>query len=202
MDVGVCEMSKFIGQAGKPAGVIGRLFGRIMAWHNRPDNEWTLDLLEIGEGDTVLEVGFGPGQAVRMLAAEEPRAYIVGIDHSETMLSTARRTNQSAIVEGRVSLQQGSVDRLPYASDTFDKAFSINCIYFWEEPLCGARELCRVLKNGGRLAITVRDKERAAYRPFRAESLVRLLTQAGFSSISVHHNGSASRPLICVVGVK
>lgn len=110
--------------------MIGRLFGRIMAWHNHPDNEWTLDLREIGEDDTILEVGFGPGEAIRLLVAENPWSYIVGIDHSESMLSTAKRANQDAIVEGRVTLQQGSVDRLPYANGTFDNAFAINCIYF------------------------------------------------------------------------
>lgn len=35
-------VTKTIGQAGKPAGVVRSMFGRIMAWHNRQANEWTL----------------------------------------------------------------------------------------------------------------------------------------------------------------
>ena len=195
-------MTKSIGQAGKPTGLVGSIFGRIMAWHNRPDNEWTIDLLQIDEGDNILEVGFGPGQAIKLLAAANPSAHIVGIDHSEAMLSSAERLNRRAISEGRVSLRHASVDQLPFPDATFDKAFSINCIYFWQDPLRGLLELRRVLKRAGRLAITVRDSERAAYRSFRPENVTNLLLRADFSSVRAHHNGSTSHPLICVVGMK
>lgn len=173
-----------------------------MAWHNRADNEWTLRLLQVEDAERVLEVGFGPGRAIAMLAAARPSARIAGIDHSETMLASATRANRSAIAAGRVSLRHGSVEDLPHPDDAFDKAYSIHCIYFWRDPLHGLSELRRVLRPGGRLAITVRDRARAAYEPFRAENLAQLLTQARFSSVNVHRNANASHPLICAVGVK
>lgn len=195
-------MSSEISQAGLPTGLIGRIVGRIMAWRNRPDNEWTIYLLEIDDSENVLEVGFGPGQAIQLLSDANASVHIAGIDHSETMLISARQLNEAAISAGRVNLQLGSAEHLPFADSTFDKAFSINCIYFWKEPLQGLRELHRVLKPTGRLAVTVRDKEREAYQAFRPDKLTQLFTQVGFSSVSVHHNGVCSHPLICVVAAK
>lgn len=195
-------MSSAISQAGLPRGLIGRIVGRIMAWRNRPDNEWTISLLEINNSENILEVGFGPGQAIQLLSDVNASVHIAGIDHSETMLASARQLNEGAIAAGRVNLQLGSAEHLPFADSTFDKAFSINCIYFWKEPLQGLRELHRVLKPSGHVAVTVRDKEQKAYQAFRPDKLTQLFAQAGFFSVSVHHNGVRSHPLICVVAAK
>ena len=189
-------------QAGRPRGLAGRLLGRVMAWHNRPDNEWTVDLLSVSGVQSVLEVGFGPGRAIKLLAEACPQCRVSGIDHSRDMLAAARRLNEQAIVQGRVSLATGKVEKLDFPDGAFDRAFSINCIYFWREPPDGLRELYRVLKAGGRLAITVRDNKRAAYEPFRENNIRNWFVQAGFSSIRAHRNGVAAHPLICVVGVK
>lgn len=62
----------FAAQAGRPSGLLGRVMGRIMGWHNQPDNEWTISLLKIQPTDHVLEIGFGPGRAIQ-LAAGLPR---------------------------------------------------------------------------------------------------------------------------------
>jgi ubiquinone/menaquinone biosynthesis C-methylase UbiE len=195
-------MNDNVGQAGKPRGLVGRILGRIMVWHNRPDNEWTVGLLAASGTDRVLEVGFGPGLAIKLLSNACPSCHITGIDHSEAMIASATHNNQETIDAGRVNLGYGGVEKLEFADSSFDKAYSINCIYFWQDPLQGLRELHRVLKPTGRLAITVRDKNRMAYEPFREESLLNLLTQAGFTSVRAHHNGLASHPLICVIGVK
>jgi ubiquinone/menaquinone biosynthesis C-methylase UbiE len=195
-------MSKPLGQAGMPRGVLGRLLGRIMAWHNNPDNEWTLSLLNIGSGEKILEVGFGPGKALQSLTKQHPSVHVAGVDHSDTMLQAANTRNRKAVDTGQMSLQLGSVMNLPFEDCGFDKVFSINCIYFWEQPISGITELHRVLKPGGRLAITVRDKQTGAYEPFRPEKLEKMFQQAGFADVKVHTNDVPRHPLFCVLGVK
>ncbi|KVQ68993.1 class I SAM-dependent methyltransferase [Burkholderia territorii] len=195
-------MTTHLGQAGLPRGVIGRIVGRIMRRHNRPDNMWTLSLLAIDDGDHALEVGFGPGDAIRLAVGATTSASLAGVDHSLTMLAAAKHLNRAAIEQGRVRLALGSVDALPFDDEAFDKAFSINCIYFWPAPTRGLRELHRVVRRGGVVAITVRDLERAPYDAFRPEKLARLMTDAGFGSVAVHRNGVPSHPLACVLGTK
>ncbi|WP_155291436.1 class I SAM-dependent methyltransferase [Burkholderia multivorans] len=189
-------------QPGLPRGLIGQILGRIMRRHNRPDNAWTLSLLAIRDGEQALEVGFGPGDAIRLALESTPSCSIAGIDHSPTMLNAAKRLNRASIERGRVRLALGSVDALPFADDAFDKAFSINCIYFWRAPARGLAELHRVVRPGGIVAITVRDYERAPYDAFRPEKLSRLMIDAGFASVAVHRNGVPSHPLVCVLGAK
>jgi hypothetical protein len=46
---------------GRPQGVLGRLGGTIMARANAACGAWLTELLENGLGESVLEVGFGPG---------------------------------------------------------------------------------------------------------------------------------------------
>ncbi|MDQ3562667.1 MAG: class I SAM-dependent methyltransferase [Pseudomonadota bacterium] len=172
-----------------------------MSRYNRPDNEWTVALLEISTRDAILEVGFGPGQAVELAARKATEGLIAGVDHSAEMVAAASRPNKIGIASGQIDLRVGTVMELPYRDSLFDKAFSINCIYFWENPVAGLRELHRVLKPQGRLAITVRESERSVYQAFMPEKLSELLKQAGFRSIELHRNGDPSHPLACAIGV-
>ena len=174
-----------LGQAGMPRGLIGRILGFIMSWHNAPDYKYTLELLNPGRDERILEVGFGPGASVEFLAKTHPSVQIAGIDHSEEMLRMASVRNRDVIQAGRMDLRVGSVANLPYDTSHFDKAFSINCIYFWENPVQGLIELNRVLKPGGTLAVTVRDKKRKAYQAFRPEKLAKMFREAGFTKIQV-----------------
>lgn len=195
-------MNKKISQAGRPAGLIGRLFGHVMAWHNQPDNEWTIKLLGISSSENILEIGYGPGRAIQKIYALCPKCKLVGIDHSEVMQAAASWLNKEAIAAGAVDLRIDDVDASNFADNTFDKAFSINCIYFWPDPVKTLHVLCRVLKVGGKLAITVRDSKREAYRPFSKENLKALLTDAGFSKVEIHSNGLPSHPLLCGIAIK
>ncbi|AOI75060.1 class I SAM-dependent methyltransferase [Burkholderia sp. NRF60-BP8] len=195
-------MATHLGQPGRPRGLAGRIVGRIMRRHNRLDNVWTLSLLAIGDSDRVLEVGFGPGDAIRLATEAAPSCHVAGVDHSLTMLAAAKRLNRVPIEQGRVNLALGSVDALPFPDDAFDKAFSINCIYFWPAPAHGLRELRRIVRRGGIVAITVRDLDRAPYDAYRPDKLARLMSDAGFGSVAVQRNGTASHPLACVLGSK
>lgn len=195
-------MSSGFSQSGLPKGVVGRLVGAIMSWYNRPDNTWAISLLKAGGNDNILEVGFGPGQAIKMLASANASIKISGIEHSETMLTAARSLNSANIAAGRVALQLGKAEHLPFADASFDKALSINCIYFWKDPATGLRELHRVLKRGGCAVVTVRDSNSKAYADFRPEKLKKLISDAGFSSVSLHRNGVSSHPLLAVAALK
>jgi ubiquinone/menaquinone biosynthesis C-methylase UbiE len=137
---------------GRPRGVLGRLGGVIMARSNRACAEWVIGLLEVEPSDRVLEVGFGPGVAIELLARGAAQ-HVAGVDPSMEMVEQATARNAAVFASGNVELRQGSVDRLPFADATFDKALAINSMQVWPDAVAGLRELCRVLKPRGRIAL-------------------------------------------------
>lgn len=117
--------SIFMRMFGRPRGVLGRLGGAIMARTNQTCAVWVIGLLDIRPNDTVLEVGFGPGVGIQILARSAPAGYVAGMDQSKEMVEQARTRNLKAIESGRVDLRHGSVERLPFEDNTFDKALVI-----------------------------------------------------------------------------
>ena len=109
---------------GRPQGALGRLGGIIMARTNAECGAWVTELLEILPTESVLEVGFGPGIVIQRLS--NLAGHVAGIDPSREMVRQARARNADAIEGGRVDLRRGSVESLPFDSNTFDKAVAIN----------------------------------------------------------------------------
>lgn len=138
---------------GRPQGLLGQMGGALMARGNRDCAAWVVARLEIEAADTVLEVGFGPGVGIALAAAAAPAGRVAGIDPSREMLAQAKRRNDAAIRAGRVDLHLGTADALPFADGSFAKAFAINSLQVWPDPLAGLREMRRVLRRGGRVAL-------------------------------------------------
>ena len=61
-------------------------------------------LLDVQPQDHILEIGFGPGLAIRELARRATDGFVLGIDHSEVMVRRAAIRNRAAIEQGRVRL--------------------------------------------------------------------------------------------------
>ena len=85
-------------------------------------NQWmarrTIELLDVQPGDRVLEIGFGPGVGVQLLAVSASSGWIAGIDPSQEMVEQATARDAADIGAGRVELRRGSVERLPFENDT------------------------------------------------------------------------------------
>ncbi len=138
---------------GRPKGILGRLGGIIMARSNREFARWVLGLLELQPNDKVLEVGFGPGVGIQIMAGVASGGYIAGVDISEEMVRQATARNAEAMKAGLVDLRQGSVESLPFEAGTFDKAVAINSLQVWPDALARLQEMSRVMKVGGRIAV-------------------------------------------------
>jgi ubiquinone/menaquinone biosynthesis C-methylase UbiE len=163
---------------GRPSGVLGRLGGMILARTNRRYAAWVVDLLDVRQPDRVLEIGFGPGVAIQMLAARA--AYVAGVDPSAEMLRQATRRNAAAISDGRVELRRCSADDMPFVDGNFDKALAINSMQLWPDKLAGLREVSRVLRHDGQIAMAF-----TAYSGQQREGVTELIAEAGFSDCRV-----------------
>lgn len=160
---------------GRPEGLLGRLGGTVMARMNRPAAVWGVELLELRGNDKVLEIGFGPGIAIEVLAGRAPDIRITGIDPSSEMVRQAAWRNAAAIAGGMVDLRQGSADALPFDDRTFEAALAINSMQVWPDAMAGLREIRRVAKAGARLALVFTPRSGQA----RA-GVTELLAEAGF----------------------
>lgn len=171
-------------QFGNPTGWLGAFVGHLMALKNRERSEWVLTQLAIGPSDHVLEIGFGSGVDVRRAALLARQ--VSGIDRSDVMLRQATRRNQRTIAEGRVHLRLGAVPPLPFDDGVFDKAFSINAFQFWRDPAAALRELMRVMKPGGVVAVAVQPRNKGATEATSQETgrqIAAALTGAGFCDV-------------------
>ena len=82
----------------------------ILAIKNRERNVWTISLLDIQPSDQVLEIGFGPGQAIQKVAKLTPNGFVAGIDLSDMMVSQASKRNTAAIRFGNKAHQANHCD--------------------------------------------------------------------------------------------
>jgi SAM-dependent methyltransferase len=139
----------------RPHGAGGHVAGWVMAHRssNRRRNSWVVSLLDVQPTDRVLEVGFGPGIAVRELAARATSGTVFGIDHSPVMLRQARRRNSADVRSGRVDLRLASVTSLPDFGGPMDKIMAVNSVGFWEDPAVRLRDLRDRLRPGGVIAL-------------------------------------------------
>jgi ubiquinone/menaquinone biosynthesis C-methylase UbiE len=161
---------------GRPKGLLGRLGGRVMGRMNRPAAAWGVELLELRENEKVLEIGFGPGIGIEILARAAPGIRVAGIDPSDAMVRQATARNAAAIASGVVDLRSGSVDVLPFADDSFDAVLAINSMQVWPDAMAGLREAHRAAKAGGRLALVFTPRAGQA----RA-GIAEMLAAAGFA---------------------
>jgi ubiquinone/menaquinone biosynthesis C-methylase UbiE len=165
---------------GRPRGVPGRLGGIIMAHTNADCGAWVTELLEIGPNDSVLEVGFGPGVIIQRLSKLASAGHVTGIDPSQEMVEQARARNATAMNDGLVDLRHGSVEHLPFDDNAFDKALAINSMQVWPDPIAGLREMRRVMKPGGRIALGF-----TPYSGQQNQGLPQTLTAAGLTKATV-----------------
>lgn len=176
-------------QLRQPSGEAGREVGERMNASNEAVNLAAIAALRVASHDRILEVGMGNGAFVSRLLDADASVRYAGCDFSETMVEEARRRNAPFVESGRAEFYVAPAEALPFADGTFDKAFTVNTVYFWEAPARVLAEFRRVLRPGGTLLIAGRSRRTMENLPFvrygftlySARELSELLTGNGFS---------------------
>jgi ubiquinone/menaquinone biosynthesis C-methylase UbiE len=179
---------------GRPKGVLGRLGGVIMARANRDAAAQVIEMLDVRPDDKVLEVGFGPVSPFKCCCIAFPPDPSPASIQSQEMVRQAAARNADALRSRRADLCYGSVERLPFADETFDKALAINSMQAWPDARAGLREIRRVLKHGGNVALgfTVNSGQ-------PKEGVAELLAAAGFAQPRIVDKSSK---LLCAIATR
>ena len=141
---------------------ISRFYDFLTAAFERKYAEMALERLFIGEGETILEIGFGSGHCLRQIAQSVGKSgKACGIDISTGMLKVTRRKLEKAHLMGRAELCCGDAVSLPYDDNTFDAVFMSFTLELFDTPEIAKvlEEVKRVLKPGGRLGVVDASKE-------------------------------------------
>ncbi|QKC82051.1 class I SAM-dependent methyltransferase [Mesorhizobium sp. NZP2077] len=156
--IGAIGLHDFIAQQfSMPEGMCGRAAGAVMGLINHLPNRRAIERLDIGEQDDVLEIGFGPGWALKKMARLAHGGTITGVDRSPTMVRQAQIRNRAAIQDGKLKLIHGTFERLPVESASMDKILAVNVIYFCSPTGTALAEAHRVLRPGGTMSIYATD---------------------------------------------
>lgn len=183
-------------QLRQPSGWFGSLImSRLLNKVNGRIVDTTLARIDAKPEHDILEIGFGGGSALSRLARGASSGVIVGIDISPEIVRLAGRKFGSEIRKGRLKVQVGNVGELPFDDGVFDRVFTVNTIYFWPDVPQGLGEIYRVLRPGGRAAISIRSKDKMekqsvskhGFRLFSAEELAAVMREAGFREIRIDH---------------
>jgi SAM-dependent methyltransferase len=108
-----------------------------------------LDATETGPGTRLLEVGCGPGHLAAKAA--ERGAAVVGVDGAAGMVSLARDLHP------QLDFRQGNAEALAFPDDSFEVVVASFVLLHLGRPEQAAAEFARVLRPGGRVALTVWD---------------------------------------------
>lgn len=197
-------LKTFFSQFGHPRGLLGEVAGWIMVRNNQERIAWAVSLLGIRSADHILEIGFGPGNAIEQMVARAPQGLVAGIDISDVMLRQASQRNRHAIRIGRVELRRASVESLPYADAAFDKVFSSNTFQFWPDPAKNLQEVRRVLKPDGTLAILLQPRWAKTDDEVRAiaRQTADQLSAVGFRPARVEYKPMKPMMAFCVLAMK
>jgi ubiquinone/menaquinone biosynthesis C-methylase UbiE len=148
------------------------------------------DAAELTPADQVVDIGCGPGTAVRHAARRAAAA--VDIDPDPAMLRLARWST-ALRRSSNVSWLEGRAEKLPMPAGQATVAWAISSVHHWEDPGAGISEAGRILAPGGRLVLAERLAKPGArghaghgLTRDQATDLTRQVTSAGFSQVSMH----------------
>lgn len=202
-----------VNQVRKPTRITGRLFTWIMNRSHSSLTDWALTHVHVANHFTILDVGCGGGLTIQKLAAKATNGVVHGIDYAVGSVAASRALNQQLINAGRVKIEKASVSQLPFPENTFDLVTAVETQYYWPNPVKDMREIARVLRPGGVLAIIVESynsrgnrelgqalKKRLKYLYLTPDEQRQLFVDAGFTSIEIFEE--SAKGWLCAVGKK
>lgn len=202
-----------LGNPAKPSGNAGKVMLTRMNDTHYEITSWVLDLMELDNYDSVMDVGCGSGLTLRRIAERITGTGFTGLDYSMTAIKLSESTNAEFIKEGRSSFIQASVEKIPIEDNVFTKVISVESFYFWPDHVENLKEIKRVMKDGGKIFVacdiydspdlTEHEKDNIKkYNLFNPslDEYERIFKDAGFRDVKI--NTKEGTTWVCAQGTK
>jgi len=185
-------LRKFIAsQFKKPTGLFGIFTSNMMVKNNQKNYDKIIKDLDLQQHDKLLEIGYGPGIGIQMIAELCLDCTIHGIDFSKLMYKRASKYNRTYIDNGRTQLQYGDFLKTSVLDNNYDKIFCLNVVYFWDELNSPFEKVLSLLKKGGAFHIYMADKNTliekkapdSVFYKYSIEQVEEALEAAGFENV-------------------
>jgi ubiquinone/menaquinone biosynthesis C-methylase UbiE len=168
-------------------GIRGVVTALSMSTGRGPTARWVADTCEVEAGDTVIDIGCGPGAAIREAARRGATA--VGVDPASVMLRFARALT---LRRAPVSWRAGTAESLPIDDGAASVVWSLSTVHHWHDVDAGLHEVARVLGPDGRFLVTERrvaaDADGLASHGWTAEqaaTFASMCAERGFEAVEV-----------------
>jgi ubiquinone/menaquinone biosynthesis C-methylase UbiE len=181
------------------SGVTGAVFGLIFLVIGRSKARLAVDLAEVSENDRVVDIGCGPGSAVRKAARRGARA--TGVDPAPVMLRLARAFTR----DDGIGWAEGTAENVPLPDGSATVLWSLATVHHWKDVGLGLKEAHRVLAPKGRLLAVERQSQPGAtglashgWTQQQAESFATRCRAAGFGNVVIDRHGDGRRAVWAV----
>ena len=148
-----------------PLGPTYDRYARLLSFGQDP--RWRAFLVSRvpAEALRVLDVATGTAAVAIELARTVPARTIVGVDQSTEMLAAGRERVERASLTGRIELGEGNAEALPFPDAGFDAVTFTYLLRYVDDPDATLRELVRVVRPGGTIAMLEFGLPRGVWRP-------------------------------------
>lgn len=156
-------------QLGNPEGETGIEVANMMNATNIGMTKHAIETLNLSSNDVVLELGHGNCGHLPFLLKQAENLKYFGLEISELMQQEAIKSNQNYIKKNSAEFRLYNGTEIPFDNESFDKIFTVNTLYFWQNPNLLLNEIYRVLKPNGIFVLTFDDKsfmEKLPFTPF------------------------------------
>jgi ubiquinone/menaquinone biosynthesis C-methylase UbiE len=163
-------------QLRKPDGAFGHEIGIKMNESNLLMNKFAIETISPSKNDKILEIGMGNGFFVNDILSKDPSIQYTGVDFSDLMVKEAEKINSEPVSNKKAAFVQADAANMPFKDNSFNKIFTVNTLYFWDDPKSIFKEIVRVIQPDGKFFLVFRPKDSMEQMPF---------TQFGFNMYPV-----------------
>ncbi len=203
-DLAMAEISRqrHVTAQGNPANPTGdagfEMLKRMNESHYKMTG-WGLSFLALNPDAQLLDIGCGGGMTLHRLSDGIKTGHLTGVDYSSVSVEASKKLNEADLVSGKMSIDEASVEALPYEDNSFDVITTVESFYFWPNPQESLKEVYRVLKPEGQFLLIsevynhegLTEEQRANIAAYKMnnptmDEFEKLFAAAGFEKTVIH----------------